>query len=169
MSEPRPENVTNDKLSANDFSNGDIRALLDAFVKPDQEISVDDFVATRRRARILLNQDSSLTEEDALKIGFMDRAINSASALGVSYDDAIHNSELAGMFIKDKVLAENDEFVQTVLNKAEDLYTAGMGVAYSDALAEAAKIRVKEFSQNKTIEGTIGKDGLAHISPERSN
>jgi hypothetical protein len=144
------------------FSDSEIRSIVSEFVSEGQILTREDFDAIRLRAQTILRDHPMFDEEDAVKFALIDRAVLSKDSFGILEESITKNEDIVASLIQDQDLRDNQEFLKTILTKAEDLYTSGSVSAYTDGLFKAVEERVREYKA-LAVSGRIDKNGIVDV------
>lgn len=140
------------------LTNLDVRAVIGELIDAGQELLPEDYEAIRMRARKLQESHTEVSEEILIKLAFIDRAVLMAKSMGIdAYEEGIHNIDLVAPFVEDPELAENKEFLNTVIALTLDLYTSGKETIYSQALFRAIDERVRQV-KSSSVRGVLDKE-----------
>jgi len=137
------------------------------FINPALGLSPEDYEAIQIRKKIIDNVHSVPTEI-AISLAYIDRKINAKHGneeeIDRLFDVIINNTFLIKPFVPDVLLAENQEFLDTVAKTAVAHFKQGGYVAFSDALFIAIKERESVILNTPVVTGML--DGQDNVIPK---
>ncbi len=145
-----------------------IETLIDlSFVNSGSSLSLEDITAIESRMNVITQKYGAMSNEALTSLAYVDRIITTNPQSEEATLSKI-NGDIVSSLVRDVALANNQDFLSTVVTLAKKNYLEGV-TPFSEALLGALKVRQEQILGMPTVEGVIdGQDNVTINNPDNN-
>lgn len=155
---PTPESYSKkDTLAKREEMIGTLVDL--GFINNEYGLLPEDVAAIEGRMSVIAQKYGAMSNEALTSLAYVDRIINANPQSQEATLSKI-NGDIVSPLVRDVALANNQDFLSTVVTLAKKNYLEGV-TPFSEALLGALKVRQEQIQGIPTVEGVIdGQDNV---------